>query len=213
LQHNRIPLPRYFLGCGGICLSDSSKNRFHKNAFNGNGAATPGSSSGANNFGIGLEGMSNENQIEENEIGGNVNGVLVFATASGNVVRHNIIVGNPPAQVSVSFTATTSAGADIHDRHTSGGTNTFEDNFCLTYLGPSPAACPNGIKEGSEEAGRATVPLKGSNGPTTAIASFLSIATERANWQREIALALLPLAFLVAALVSSSRSRKHFSKA
>jgi parallel beta-helix repeat protein len=129
--------------CGGICMTGSSKNRCQRNTLNGNGAATPGSSLGANNFGIGLEGTSNDNHIEENEMGGNVNGVLVYATASGNVIRHNIIAGNPPAQVSVSFPAPTSAGADIHDRHAAGGANTFEENFCLTYIGPGTAPCPN----------------------------------------------------------------------
>jgi parallel beta-helix repeat protein len=133
--------------CGGICLVSSHKNVVHKNTFYGNGTAAFGSAAFGNvDFGIGLEGTSSENRIEENDIGGNTNGILVFATASGNVIRHNVIVGNPPAQVSVDFPSATGAGADIHDRHTSAADanmNTFEDNFCLTYLGLGNPPCPN----------------------------------------------------------------------
>jgi parallel beta-helix repeat protein len=140
--------------CGGICLSNSNKNHFQKNTFCGNGAAASG-----NNFGIGLEGTSSGNRIEENTIGGNVNGVLVFATATGNVIRHNIIVGNPPAQVSVAFP--TAAGADIHDRSTTAGANTFEDNFCLTYVGPGTPPCPHINRGESDDAtDRLTSPVK-----------------------------------------------------
>jgi hypothetical protein len=91
-----------------------------------------------NNFGVGLVGTSKDNLIERNKIGGNLNGVLILATTQGgNVIRRNTIAGNPPG----SFTS--SSGADIQDL-SAAGTNTFEDNRCLTYAGQStPAPCPN----------------------------------------------------------------------
>jgi len=63
------------------------------------------------------------------------------------VIRHNIIAGNPAAQVIKTFTATNQQGADIAFRpNFTGANNTIKDNFCLTYLqgaGPATAPCPN----------------------------------------------------------------------
>ena len=138
--------------CGGICLVSSNNNQIRKNTFNGNGTAAFGSAALGNvDFGIGFEGTSSGNRVEENDIGGNANGVLVFATASGNVIRHNIIVGNPPAQVSADFPGAAAAGADIHDRSATAVANTYEDNFCLTYLGPGTAPCPNIVAKDNDE--------------------------------------------------------------
>jgi len=138
--------------CGGICLFNSNVNRLHRSTFYGNGTAAFGSAALGNvDFGIGFEGTSSGNRVEENNIGGNVNGVLVFATTSGNVIRHNIIVGNPPAQVSVDFPGAAAAGADIHDRSATAGANTYEDNFCLTYIGPGTAPCPNVVVKGDDK--------------------------------------------------------------
>jgi hypothetical protein len=79
--------------------------------------------------------------LKKNRIGGNLNGVLIGATTQGgNVIRRNIIAGNPPVQVSNEFGA--SIGADIQDL-SAAGTNTFEDNRCLTYVGAGPSPCPN----------------------------------------------------------------------
>ena len=94
---------------------------------------------------------SNDNVVEENKIGGNVNGVYIDANGdAGNLIRKNIAVGNPPGQVSTEFGA--SIGADIQDMSTP-GTNTFEDNRCLTYAGAVvPSPCPSLSKEGDGEA-------------------------------------------------------------
>jgi parallel beta-helix repeat protein len=131
--------------CGGVCLASSNQNVIHKCTFSGNGSVDY--PNGNVDFGIGFEGTSNGNVVEENDLGGNVNGILVFATAHDNVVRHNIITGNPPAQVLKTFGTVGSNGADIHDRHSAAGANTFEDNFCLTYTGPGTPLCPNILKQ------------------------------------------------------------------
>ncbi len=77
------------------------------NVYSGNGSALSTLPTGAsNNFGVGLVGTSKDNLIEKNKIGGNLNGVLIAApTQGGNVIRRNIIVGNPPVQVSKEFGA------------------------------------------------------------------------------------------------------------
>jgi hypothetical protein len=176
--------------CGGICLANSNKNRMHKSTFHGNGSLDY--PNGNVDFGIGFEGSSSENIVDGNDIGGNTNGVLFFNTSSDNVVRRNIIAGNPAAQVIKTFVLANQQGADIAFRPTfAGANNTFEDNFCLTYIqgaGPATAPCPNIGKEGvKESASRLTSPLngeKGSNGVRTApsrfqmafaIASFLAV--------------------------------------
>lgn len=148
--------------CGGICLVSSHKNSIHKSTFYGNGSLDY--ASGNVDFGIGFEGNSSENRVVENDIGGNTNGVEFFNTSSGNVVRRNIIVGNPAGQVIKSFTAANQQGADITFRPTfSGANNIIEDNFCLTYIaggGPTTAPCPNLRTEGVEEsASRLTTPV------------------------------------------------------
>jgi hypothetical protein len=122
------------------------------NLYSGNGAVPSTFSSGAtsNNFGVGLVGTSKDNLIEKNKIGGNLNGVLIASTTQGgNVIRRNLIAGNPPVQVSNEFGA--SVGADIQDRSTPGA-NTFEDNRCLTYMGSvEPAPCPSISKPDNDE--------------------------------------------------------------
>ena len=112
------------------------------NVYSGNGSALSTLPSGAsNNFGVGLVGTSKNNLIEKNKIGGNLNGVFIASTTEGgNVLRRNIIAGNPPVQVSATFG--TSIGADIQDQ-SAPGSNTFEDNWCLTYAGAGPPPCPN----------------------------------------------------------------------
>jgi parallel beta-helix repeat protein len=114
------------------------------NTYYGNGAAKSKNSPTApnsNNFGVGLVGSSKDNLIENNKIGGNLNGVYI-ASPAGNVIRRNIIAGNPPVQVSDSFGK--SIGADIQDESPMGTDNTFEENYCLTYAGKTdPAPCPN----------------------------------------------------------------------
>jgi hypothetical protein len=177
--------------CGGICLLNSNKNRMRKSTFYGNGSLDY--PNGNVDFGIGFEGSSRENLVEDDDIGGNTNGVLFFNTSSDNVVRRNIIAGNPAAQVIKTFVLANQQGADIAFRPTfAGANNAFKDNFCLTYIqgaGPATAPCPNMRTEGVEEAAsRLTSPLngeKGSNRPriassrfqmASAIASFLVVA-------------------------------------
>jgi hypothetical protein len=112
------------------------------NAFYGNGAGlSVSSTTPSNNFGVGLVGVSNGNLIERNKIGGNLNGVFIDSSGdSGNIIRRNLIAGNPSAQVSTDFVFP--VGADIRDLSTS-GSNTFEGNRCLTYMGAGPSPCPN----------------------------------------------------------------------
>lgn len=126
--------------CGGNCIVNSHNNRIRNNTFAGNGSIANSN----NDFGVGLVGVSSGNLIEDNTIGGNTNGVLLQANTSGNVIRGNIIAGNPPSQVSSTFGAL--IGADIKDESTVAGAgtrNTIEKNWCITYLGPGPAPCPN----------------------------------------------------------------------
>lgn len=109
----------------------------------------------SNNFGVGLVGISKDNLIERNKIGGNLNGVFIASTTmGGNVIRRNVIAGNPPVQVSSEFPA---IGADIQDL-SAAGSNAFEDNLCLVYRGAGPSPCPNVGKPGDDEEEREVAP-------------------------------------------------------
>jgi hypothetical protein len=113
------------------------------NTFYGNGAATSkANATTSNNFGLGLLGVSQDNLIENNKLGGNVNGVYLGGggQVTGNVIRRNVIAGNPPAQVIVTFGR--AIGADIQNFEPAGA-NTFDDNYCLTYAGAGPSPCPS----------------------------------------------------------------------
>jgi len=62
------------------------------------------------------------------------------AGVQGNVFRDNLVVGNPPVQVSVDHTS--NGGVDIKNTATAGA-NTFGGNICLTGLNaPCPALAP-----------------------------------------------------------------------
>lgn len=128
--------------CGGNCITNSNGNHIRRNHFYGNGSVAPGGPLGSpNDFGVGLVGTSRDNVVEENSIGGNINGILIFPLTTGNLIRHNVIAGNPPVQVAV--TAGTPVGADIRDA-SAPGANTFRENHCITYEGATtPAPCPN----------------------------------------------------------------------
>ena len=124
--------------CGGNCLVNSHNNAIRRNFFAGNGSAANNN----NDFGIGLIGNSSGNLIEDNSIGGNANGLLLQPNTSGNLIRLNVIAGNPPAQFSKDYGA--AIGADVKDEATANGArNTFDRNWCVTYLGPGPAPCAN----------------------------------------------------------------------
>lgn len=128
--------------CGGTCIVNSNGNRVRRNHFYGNGSVAPGAPLGSpNDFGVGLVGTSSDNVVEENSMAGNINGVLLFPATAGNMIRRNVIAGNPPVQVAV--TAGTPVGADIRDA-SAPGANTFRENHCITYEGTTlPAPCPS----------------------------------------------------------------------
>jgi hypothetical protein len=119
--------------CGGTCIFQSDNNRVRRNEYAGNGSvAAPN-----NDFGVGILTGSDGNRVEENGIGGNTNGVWVSAAAgSGNLVRRNIIAGNPPVELGAT------GGADIRD-NAPAGTVTYKENLCLTYVGAGVAPCPS----------------------------------------------------------------------
>ena len=124
--------------CGGNCLVNSHNNLIRRNFFAGNGSAANNN----NDFGVGLIGISSGNLIEDNSIGGNANGLLLQVNTSGNLIRLNVIAGNPPSQFSKDYGA--SIGADVKDEATANGArNSFDRNWCVTYLGPGPAPCTN----------------------------------------------------------------------
>jgi parallel beta-helix repeat protein len=119
--------------CGGTCIFQSDNNRVRRNEYSGNGSvAAPN-----NDFGVGILTGSDGNRVEENGIGGNTNGIWVSAAVgSGNLVRRNVIAGNPPVELGVT------GGADIRD-NSPAGTVTYKENLCLTYVGTGAAPCPN----------------------------------------------------------------------
>jgi parallel beta-helix repeat protein len=129
--------------CGGINIG-TNNNRVRRNVIGGNGYA--GGSNSTLNFGINIAGT--ENLVEENAAVGNTNGIRLTSTASNNVVRRNIVTGNPPLQDSETFGA---GGVDILNLSTHA--NAFNDNLCLTSnVG---GLCPNipnfaGHKNGDE---------------------------------------------------------------
>ena len=105
----------------------------------GNGYAAQGK-----NFGIGLIGFAAGpgtgagpgNVIEENTAAGNANGIFLGPGVQGCVIRRNILIGNPPVQVSVDHTSP--GGWDIQNL-ADDGANTFRGNICLTSVN---APCP-----------------------------------------------------------------------
>ena len=82
-----------------------------------------------------------DNTIENNQIVGNSNGIFLAAGVQGNIIRGNVVVGNPPVQVGVDHTA--NGGADIKNL-SAAGANLFDENICLTGINaPCPTAAPN----------------------------------------------------------------------
>jgi parallel beta-helix repeat protein len=140
------------LGCGGIELNPlvvggvsigSNSNRIKNNLVSGNGYSNTGATENEteNDFGILVAGGKN-NLITQNTVAGNTIGIRLGAAALGNLISENVVVGNPPIQVSNSFPATAAFRADIRNLSPAGA-NTFTKNFCLTYIGAGPAPCPN----------------------------------------------------------------------
>jgi parallel beta-helix repeat protein len=74
--------------------------------------------------------------IEDNTIVGNTNGIVLVDGVEGNIIRRNVVAGNPPVQVSASFPS--DAGVDIKNL-AAPDANTLRNNFCLTSVN---APCP-----------------------------------------------------------------------
>jgi hypothetical protein len=124
--------------CGGVCVTNSSRNIVRRSEVAGNGGPEPGGPTAPfpNDFGIGLVGDSDSNLIEENGVGGNINGLALFPLAGGlvpqnNLIKKNVIAGNPPTMVYEQVTP--AGGSDVRDFVGAAGNNRFEQNLCLTY--------------------------------------------------------------------------------
>jgi parallel beta-helix repeat protein len=81
--------------------------------------------------------------IEDNTIIGNSNGIFLAASAHGNIIRGNLVAGNPPVQVSVDHPPGSppppGPGVDILSLAPAAA-NTFDGNICLSSVnGPCPA--------------------------------------------------------------------------
>ena len=64
----------------------------------------------------------------------------MVAGVRGNIIRKNLVSGNPPVQVAADHTA--SSGVDIKNQ-AAAGANMFEDNVCLTSVNaPCPTVAP-----------------------------------------------------------------------
>jgi hypothetical protein len=93
---------------------------------------------GNSNFGIGILNGAN-NLVEENTAVGNINGIIVGVPAIDTVIRGNVVMGNPPVQVSVGVAG--SSGADIWDQ-SAGRTTKYDRNVCATGVNAPCAAVP-----------------------------------------------------------------------
>jgi hypothetical protein len=64
------------------------------------------------------------------------------AGVHGNVIQRNLVVGNPPLQVSIDHSP--GNGFDIKNLGADDGSNTFTENICQTSMNaPCPAAAPS----------------------------------------------------------------------
>ena len=122
--------------CGGICIQGRDGSyRFNETSGNGYAAGPQV------NFGIGVLNVSDNNLVEGNTAIGNSNGIVVFPLATNTRIRQNVVVGNPPIQVSNNVPAgPTSPGVDIWDQSAPGNNNTFLGNLCVTAIN---ASCPS----------------------------------------------------------------------
>jgi hypothetical protein len=122
--------------CGGNCIVNSHNNRIRHNEFSGNGSGDSGATTSASACWPAAATGREEWHRRQHQRD-------PFRRTPGNVIRRNIIAGNPPGQVSRAFGA--SAGFDIRDDSAAAGSgtrNTVADNLCVTYSGPGPAPCP-----------------------------------------------------------------------
>jgi parallel beta-helix repeat protein len=83
--------------------------------------------------------------VEGNTVTGNTNGLYMTKAVQGNVIRRNLIVGNPPVQVDLDHPS--AKGVDILNLAPD-GKNTFRGNKCLTSVN---APCPAIKREENSE--------------------------------------------------------------
>jgi parallel beta-helix repeat protein len=109
-------------------------SRVRLNETHGNGYSEP-----ADDFGIGIQSGASGNTIEENTITGNTNGIYIAAAAGAdNLIRENVVVGNPGIQTGVTRPAV--QAVDILNLAPAGRV-TFERNACITSVN-APCATP-----------------------------------------------------------------------
>jgi parallel beta-helix repeat protein len=104
-------------------------SRVRLNAAQGNGYSEPN-----DDFGIGLVGTPSGNVIEENSVSGNTNGIYIAPGAVNNLIRQNVVVGNPAIQSA----RPNIQAVDILNLSPAGQTR-FERNVCITAQN---APCP-----------------------------------------------------------------------
>jgi parallel beta-helix repeat protein len=94
------------------------------------------------NFGVGFPAaIDTGNIVEENTILGNTNGIFLAPGVKGNFFRGNLVIGNPPVQVSLDNA--TSSGVDVKNL-ADPGANVFEGNVCATSVNaPCPSVAPS----------------------------------------------------------------------
>jgi parallel beta-helix repeat protein len=107
-------------------------SRVRLNEAHGNGYSEP-----SDDFGIGIVATASGNLIEENAVMGNTNGIYLAANTRDTTVRQNTAVGNPGIQVGNSQLS--SRAVDILNLAPTGA-NRFERNVCITSVN---APCPD----------------------------------------------------------------------
>jgi parallel beta-helix repeat protein len=116
---------------GGISVAGHN-SRVRLNETYGNGFTEPN-----DDFGIGLTLNASGNVIEGNIVGGNTNGIVIPAGSRQTIVRDNIVVGNAPVQVAVTWPDV--PAVDLLNLAPAGEA-TFERNVCLTAVNAPCAA-------------------------------------------------------------------------
>jgi parallel beta-helix repeat protein len=114
-------------------IGHNSRGRL--NAAHGNGYSEP-----ADDFGIGLIGTASGNLIDENTVSGNTNGILIAGGTRDNVIRSNVVLGNPGIQTANTQPAV--QAVDILNLAPADRTK-FERHVCITSVN---APCPAVVK-------------------------------------------------------------------
>src|SRR5205823_6570372 len=114
---------------------------------------------------------TNDNIVEDNTMVGNTNGLFLTATVQGNVIRRNVVIGNPPLQMALDHTA--NKGLDIKNLSPP-GQNSFTGNVCLTAMN---APCPAPF-ESSLTASPNPIPVTGAAMRGTTTVSWIAPGVE-----------------------------------